>query len=45
MAYDPFYQRCYPELLTALANTDINATLIKTPVKNIIFIDFNDTWD
>lgn len=45
MAYDPFYQRCYPELLTALANTDINTDLIKTPVKINKYIDFNDTWD
>ncbi len=28
-----FRQRCYPELLLALANSDIDITKIKTPVR------------
>lgn len=32
LALDPFNQRCYPQLLTALANSDINIDAIKTPV-------------
>lgn len=36
MARDPLDQRCYPELLVALSNSDINLDKIKAQVNYIL---------
>lgn len=45
MALDPFDQRCYVELLEALANSDIDVNKIKTKVTNIFYLDSADSWE
>ena len=40
----PFRQRCYPELLYALANSDIDIEKIKAEVLFKKILDSDDTW-